>query len=83
MGAFDKALEFHEQGLQLKVALGLNWDWNKLNVNLRSTRYGKYTVIEVECLGACGFPTTIDGYTAFRRIVIAVRRKTGKGSGGE
>ncbi|TAJ70836.1 MAG: TonB-dependent receptor [Phenylobacterium sp.] len=28
-----------------KVALGLNWDWNKLNVNLRSTRYGKYTVI--------------------------------------
>jgi len=28
-----------------KVALGLNWDWNKLNVNLRSTRYGKYTVV--------------------------------------
>ena len=28
-----------------KVALGLNWDWNRLNVNLRSTRYGKYTVI--------------------------------------
>lgn len=28
-----------------KVALGLNWDWNKLNVNLRSTRYGKFTVI--------------------------------------
>ena len=28
-----------------KVALGLNWDWEKLNVNLRSTRYGKYTVI--------------------------------------
>jgi iron complex outermembrane receptor protein len=28
-----------------KVAVGLNWDWNKLNVNLRSTRYGKYTVV--------------------------------------
>lgn len=28
-----------------KVALGLNWDWNRLNVNLRSTRYGKFTVI--------------------------------------
>ena len=41
------------------MALGLNWDWNKLNVNLRSTRYGKYTVIEVECLGACGFNTPV------------------------
>jgi iron complex outermembrane recepter protein len=28
-----------------KVALGASWDWNKLNVSLRSTRYGKYTVI--------------------------------------
>lgn len=28
-----------------KVALGANWEWEKLNVNLRSTRYGKYTVV--------------------------------------
>ncbi len=28
-----------------KVSLGLNWDWQKLNVNLRTTRYGGYTVL--------------------------------------
>ncbi|CAN7606166.1 TonB-dependent receptor [Phenylobacterium sp. LjRoot225] len=27
-----------------KVTLGANWSWNRLNVNLRETRYGKYTV---------------------------------------
>jgi iron complex outermembrane receptor protein len=28
-----------------KVALGLNWDIGRFNVNLRSTRFGKYTVL--------------------------------------
>ena len=28
-----------------KVSLGLNWDWRKVNVNIRSTRYGSYTVV--------------------------------------
>ncbi len=28
-----------------KIALGANWDWNKLNVNIRSTRFGKFTTI--------------------------------------
>jgi iron complex outermembrane receptor protein len=27
-----------------KVALGANWSWNKLNVNLRETRFGSYTI---------------------------------------
>ncbi|MGH1560866.1 TonB-dependent receptor plug domain-containing protein [Caulobacter segnis] len=27
-----------------KVSLGANWSWNKLNVNLRETRFGSYTV---------------------------------------
>ena len=29
-----------------KIALGANWSWNKLNVNLRETRYGKYTILQ-------------------------------------
>ncbi|NQE63870.1 TonB-dependent receptor [Caulobacter sp. RHG1] len=27
-----------------KVSLGVNWAWDKLNVNLRETRFGSYTV---------------------------------------
>jgi iron complex outermembrane receptor protein len=27
-----------------KVSLGANWSWNKLNVNLRQTRFGSYTI---------------------------------------
>jgi iron complex outermembrane receptor protein len=27
-----------------KISLGANWSWDKLNVNLRETRYGKYTI---------------------------------------
>ncbi|MBT9472923.1 MAG: TonB-dependent receptor [Pseudomonadota bacterium] len=27
-----------------KITLGANWRWEKLNVNLRGTRYGKFTV---------------------------------------
>jgi len=29
---------------QDKVVLGVNWIWNKFNVNLRATRYGSYTI---------------------------------------
>jgi iron complex outermembrane receptor protein len=29
-----------------KIALGANWTWNKLNVNLRETRYGEYTILQ-------------------------------------
>jgi len=27
-----------------KVSLGANWSWNRLNVNLRQTRFGSYTI---------------------------------------
>ena len=27
-----------------KVSLGANWSWNRLNVNMRQTRYGSYTI---------------------------------------
>jgi iron complex outermembrane receptor protein len=27
-----------------KVSLGVNWSWDKLNVNMRQTRFGSYTV---------------------------------------
>jgi iron complex outermembrane receptor protein len=29
---------------QDKIVLGVNWIWNKFNVNLRATRYGGYTI---------------------------------------
>ncbi len=29
-----------------KVAIGVNWAWHDLNLNLRQTRYGKYTIIQ-------------------------------------
>jgi iron complex outermembrane receptor protein len=28
-----------------KVSLGANWDWERFNLNIRSTRYGKYTIL--------------------------------------
>ncbi len=29
-----------------KISLGANWTWNDLNVNLRETRYGEYTILQ-------------------------------------
>jgi len=29
-----------------KVAIGLNWAWHDFNLNLRQTRFGKYTIVQ-------------------------------------